>query len=138
MKRIFVEGLELVGRHGVYEEERIEGRTFVVDASVTLSDKWTTSEDDLVSTVDYRKIASAIVAHMGGESVQLVETLADRIVEDLFKISGSISEVSLTIRKKATGVPGEPTFVGVQINDTRDKYKGLESRKLRNSWRGQM
>ena len=53
---IFVEGLEFVGAHGVYEEERVEGRRFRVDFLVQTSRDQSSASDDLEETIDYREL----------------------------------------------------------------------------------
>ena len=58
---ISVHDLELRGRHGVYEEERSEGRRFAFDVEVDVPAGSLGANDALGRTVDYRDIAGIVV-----------------------------------------------------------------------------
>lgn len=111
---IIVHDLELTGRHGVYDEERAEGRRFAFDAEVDIPAGSLGTADALGRTVDYRDVAQVIVDVVRGPSVHLIETLAEeicrRILADL-----PVARVRLSVRKFATGVPGGPSWVGVRM-----------------------
>ena len=111
---IAVHDLELRGRHGVYDEERSEGRRFAFDVEVDVPAGSLGAGDALGRTVDYRDIAQIVVAVVDGPSVHLIETLAEdicgRILAEL-----PVERVRLAIRKFATGVPGDPAWVGVRV-----------------------
>ncbi|MFT6395294.1 MAG: dihydroneopterin aldolase [Bradymonadia bacterium] len=111
---IAVHNLEIRGRHGVYEEERAEGRRFAFDAEVDVPAQSAGTTDALGRTVDYRDIAQIIVDVVDGPSVHLIETLAEEICARVLK-ELSVERVRLAIRKYATGVPGDPEWVGLRI-----------------------
>ncbi len=118
--RIIVHDLEVFARHGVYPEERREGRRFAVDVIARLSKKHggtrpAGEHDDLQAALDYRRLAQVVVDVMGGESVQLIETLAERIAAQILSGHDIVDSVEVHIRKYADGVPGEPRWVGVEI-----------------------
>lgn len=118
MMRVFVQNLEFNGRHGVYEEERRDGRRFEVDLSAVLADDSASSAgdtDQLGDTLDYRRLAELILEFGHGPSCLLVERLADQILTALLERYPNVASGSITIRKYATGVPGNPQFVGVQL-----------------------
>lgn len=112
---IFVEGLEFVGAHGVYEEERVEGRRFRVDFLVQTSRDQSSSSDDLEETIDYRGLADIILEVGKGPSCFLIERLAGEILDKTFERYNTIERAKVTIRKYATGVPGDPDCVGVSL-----------------------
>lgn len=59
-------------------------------------------------------MAARVVEIGTGESVYLVERLAERIAEAL--LAGfPLQAVEVTLRKVAPAVPGHPEFVGVSI-----------------------
>ena len=117
--RIFVEKLHFVGYHGVYEEERRDGRRFRVDLTVEVDRPEGASSDELGQTVDYRGLAEVVLSVGEGESYQLIERMGDEILERLFERFSSIDTAELTIRKFATGVPGAPECVGVEMTRQR-------------------
>lgn len=115
--RIFVEGLQFDGRHGVYEEERRDGRRFCVDLYVDADVRPT---DELDTTLDYRALADAVLEVAHGPSVELIETLASEILDRVLKHHRCVHNATIRIRKKATGVPGDPEWVGVELRRGRD------------------
>ena len=112
---IFVHNLEFVGKHGVYEDERRDGRRFAVDVRVETATLAAGTSDALAETVDYRDLAAVVMEVGHGPSVQLIETMAEQICGRILANHRSISLVELRIRKYATGVPGEPEWVGIEV-----------------------
>lgn len=118
--KIFIESLEFVGSHGLYDYEKIEGRTFRVDLSVDIDTPISLLSDHISNTVDYRALAEIILEVGKGNSVDLIETLSKKILDLIFKRIPNINFAEITIRKKATGVPGDPLWVGVSLTKERD------------------
>lgn len=116
---VFVESLDFIGAHGLYEHERKEGRKFSVDLLVNIDTNPTCQTDDIDETIDYRKLAEIILEVGQGESVSLIETLAGNILDLVFERFSSVSNAKITVRKKATGVPGDPKWVGVKMRRER-------------------
>lgn len=118
--KIFVEGLEFVGAHGVYDEERHEGRRFIADVSVTLANTSSTRSDALEETLDYRGLAAIVLEVAHGESHSLIEWLAGEMTRRVLERHAEVMDVTVTLKKFATGVPGDPTCVGVTLYAQRD------------------
>lgn len=76
---ISLTGIRATGYHGVFDFERRQGQEFVVDAVLDVVRPGT--EDDLATTVDYGGLASALVADVERDPVDLIETLAGRLAE---------------------------------------------------------
>lgn len=117
--RIFVENLEFLGAHGVYEEERVEGRRFRVDLEVDVPDVTSSRTDALGDTLDYRELAGIVVEVGQGPSRSLIERLSGDILTEVFARCPQVEWARVRIRKSATGVPGDPEFVGVQLERAR-------------------
>jgi len=117
---IRVHNLDLAAKHGVYDEERKEGRRFSIDVDVRLGPAPAGQTDALGDTVDYRDVAQAVVDVMEGPSVHLIETLAEQICETIFTRLSRVAHVRVAMRKYATGVPGSPEWVGLEIERSRD------------------
>ena len=75
---IALRGLTATGFHGVFDFERAEGQTFVVDVEVT---SVMPAADDIAETVDYAALARTVIDLIEGEPVDLIETLAARIAD---------------------------------------------------------
>jgi dihydroneopterin aldolase len=79
LTRIELRGLRVHGRHGVLPAEREHGQDFLVDVALELDASEAASTDDLAATVDYSQLAERVAAVVGGEPVDLLETLAERL-----------------------------------------------------------
>lgn len=118
---VFVKEVEFDGKHGVYEEERREGRRFQVDLEARIDEEKATTSDELGETLDYRRLAEVIREVFEGESRYLVEKLAGDILARLFAKHASVREATVEIRKHAPDVEAAPKWVGVRLSRTRDE-----------------
>jgi dihydroneopterin aldolase len=107
-------GVRARGHHGVHPEERRDGQMFVVDAVIGLDLSGAAASDDLSLTVDYAKVASAIVAEIVGPPCDLIETLATRVAERLLG-DPRVRVVTVTVHKPhaPVGVPFDDVAVVV-------------------------
>ena len=117
---ILVRNLEFIASHGVYAEERDEGRRFQVDLEVDLLDPSSAQSDALSETVDYRGLCELVLQVAHGEGHDLIEWLAAEMTRRILARYDRVGEVRLELRKFATGVPGEPDCVGVRVSARRD------------------
>lgn len=115
---ITLTGLRVFGRHGVYEHERRVGQHFVIDATLVVDTSAAAASDDVADTVHYGEAAERIAAIVGGEPVDLVETLAQRIADALLAYDG-VHRVSVTVHKPAAPIDLEFADVSVTIRRAR-------------------
>ncbi len=108
MDSIFIEGLRVLGKHGVHEYERKESQEFLVDIRAEFDTHKAAISDDLDDTIDYGDFAGIAEDVVKKNSFYLIErlasTIAERILEEM-----PIGKVSVTIRKPTAlpnGVPG--------------------------------
>ena len=116
--RLFVRGLSFRGAHGVYEAERVQGSRFTVDVEVELLTSSEQCGDELERTLDYRKIATAVLDVASGPSRHLIETLANQMAARILE-RHAVASVDLTLTKYAEGIPGNPDSVGIRISRRR-------------------
>jgi dihydroneopterin aldolase len=90
-----VHGLELFGRHGVDDDEREQGQTFLVDVTLHVQEP---AEDSLEATFDYRRARDLVRAVNDGTSYKLLETFA-AAAADALVAEPEIERVSVTVRK---------------------------------------
>ena len=88
----------------------------MVDVVLTLDTRPAAQSDRLRDTVDYGAVSERLLAIGTGESVRLLERLAERLTDALFADFPRIERVELTLRKLAPPIPGGPTAVGIQID----------------------
>ena len=102
--RIALTGIRIFGRHGVYDDERRDGQDFVVDVTMHVDTRRAASTDDVADTVHYGEVAEQIAAIVGGEPVNLLETLAARIADRLLE-NATIHAVRVTVHKPDAPIP---------------------------------
>lgn len=102
-------GLEGIGYHGVYEFEKRNGQKFIVDAELEIE---TPKDDDLNQTVNYGALARNILNLVEGESVDLIETLAKRIL-DLIMSDDLVLRAKVIVHKP--DAPMQLEFADVQV-----------------------
>ncbi len=116
--RIELRGLRVRGHHGVFEHERRDGQEFVVDVTLELATAAAAASDDVADTVHYGELATALVAIVEGEPVNLLERLAQRLA-DRCLADPRVAAVTVTVHKPQAPIPHEFTDVAVTIRRTR-------------------
>lgn len=116
--RIQLTGLKVRGRHGVYDFERRDGQEFLVDATLWLDSRPAAASDDVADTVDYGVLAERIAAVVGGEPVNLIETLAARLAE-LCMADGRVIAAEVTVHKPQAPIAREFADVAVTARRSR-------------------
>lgn len=109
-------GIECHGHHGVFEFERREGQTFVIDLVLGLDTAAAAASDDLRDTVDYGSLVAAVKNAVEKDPVDLIETLAQRIA-DVCLLDDRVEWVRVTVHKPEA--PIEATFRDVALTITR-------------------
>ncbi|MEO3772294.1 dihydroneopterin aldolase [Micromonospora sp. B9E7] len=116
--RIQLTGLRARGRHGVYDFERAQGQDFVVDAVLELDLAPAAASDDVTDTVHYGELAERLVAVVTGEPVNLIETLAGRLLT-VCLADERVAVATITVHKPEAPVPHTFTDVAVTMTRTR-------------------
>ena len=81
---ISVTGIVSFGYHGVFDFERRDGQTFSADVRVALStNSQAARTDDIADALNYAELGERVKAHLHGEPVNLIETLAENIAQDV-------------------------------------------------------
>jgi dihydroneopterin aldolase len=111
-------GIECFGRHGVFDFERREGQTFVIDLSLGIDTTPAAASDDLHDTVDYGSLVAAVKAAVETDPVDLIETLAQRIA-DVCLLDARVEWARVTVHKP--DAPIEATFRDVALTITRKR-----------------
>ena len=118
LDRIDLRGISATGHHGVFPEERRDGQRFVLDVSLGLDLGPAAREHDLTKTVHYGVLAQQVHDAIVGEPVDLIETLALRVV-DLCLAEESVRWASVTVHKPEA--PIKVAFDDVAVTIERSK-----------------
>jgi len=120
--RIALTGIRAVGFHGVYEHERREGQEFVADVELELSLARAAATDDVTDTVHYGDLAERVAGVLTGEPVDLLETLAQRIVDVAFTFP-LVDAVTVTVHKPQAPIAVAFGDVSVTIHRRREELR---------------
>lgn len=111
-------GIECYGHHGVFEFEKREGQTFVIDLALGLDTAPAAASDDLRDTVDYGSLVLSVKAAVEKDPVDLIESLAQRIA-DVCLLDARVEWARVTVHKP--DAPIETTFSDVVLTITRKR-----------------
>jgi dihydroneopterin aldolase len=96
--RILLEGMLFKGRHGARRQEKTEAQEFKVDVEVDADLHRPGRTDRLEDTIDYTRVHAIAKDVIEGESVNLIETLADRIADRVLNLP-RVGGVSVRVTK---------------------------------------
>lgn len=122
MDEIILNGIRLKGKHGCFAKELEQSRDFAVSMKLFLSLSRASKTDALEDTIDYPcaiAIAEGVVA---GESVRLIEKLADKIAERMFARFGLLREIEVKVQKFTPELAWELSEISVIIKRKREEY----------------
>ncbi|MFT3943687.1 MAG: 2-amino-4-hydroxy-6-hydroxymethyldihydropteridine diphosphokinase [Ancrocorticia sp.] len=113
---IRIEGVSALGCHGVLAEERTYDQPFVVDIELEVDTALPAATDDVAHTISYADVAQDAVAVITGESVNLIETLANRIAAKVLERDPLSVAVTIHKPEAPVGLPFSDVFVTVRRN----------------------
>jgi dihydroneopterin aldolase len=114
--RIFLRGLEIECIIGFIEWERRIKQTVVIDIELPVDCRRAALSDEVVDTVDYKKVSKRIIAFVEGSQFKLVETLAHRIAVLVIE-EFAVEWVRLSVNKP--GAIRGSRDVGISLERTR-------------------
>lgn len=119
--RITLTGVGSVGYHGVLDTEKQTGQPFFVDITMFTDFTRAAASDDVADTVNYAEVAETIREIVTGESLDLIETLAENIAAAVLACF-PLQAVELTVHKPKA--PIEVTFADVSVTIFRENHGG--------------
>ncbi|WP_058235753.1 2-amino-4-hydroxy-6-hydroxymethyldihydropteridine diphosphokinase [Devriesea agamarum] len=103
--RIELLGVRAFGYHGVLVDEKRDGQEFVVDVVMDVDIRAAARRDDLTATVNYADVAQTVHDVVSDGSVDLIETLADRIADAVLVGRPRIRCVEVAVHKPHAPIP---------------------------------
>jgi len=116
---IELRGILLHGHHGVLEEERRDGQTFLVDVELDLADEHMATSDAIEDAVDYRDVVALVRTVSDARAYHLLEAFSAAVAEGL--LAGfPVAAVRVRVRKPDVVLdpPVEHTAVRVERRRT--------------------
>ncbi|MEX1189631.1 MAG: dihydroneopterin aldolase [Bacteroidia bacterium] len=97
--KIILHDLEFHAFHGVYPQEKADGQTFIVNLELVFDSEKAALSDNIEDTLDYVNVCLAIKEEMEISS-NLLENVAQRIINRLKLTYNQIEEISITLTKR--------------------------------------
>ncbi len=113
-----VKGIECFAHHGVFDFEKREGQTFVVDLVLGLDTRPAAESDDLEETVNYGTLVMDVKAAVERDPVDLIETVVQRIADVCLK-DRRVEWARVTLHKP--DAPIDATYSDVALTITRTR-----------------
>ena len=118
MDKISILNLKIAGDHGVYAFEKERPGTFEIDVEIFKDLSILQGKDDLKKTIDYSEVIRVIQKIFNEKRYNLIETLAEKICENLLN-NFLIESVKLRILKPHA--PIQANFETVEVEILREK-----------------
>ena len=119
MDKIIVKDLKLFCYHGVNPEEKVDGQNFVFDIEAGVDLSLPCKTDNVDDTVSYAKIIKTVRRIAQSEKNDLLEYVAQRVVDALFDEFSKIDRIILTLKKPEAPIKADFNYVAVQIERER-------------------
>ncbi len=110
--RITLTGLAVFGHHGVFDHEKRDGQTFLVDITLWLDLTEAATTDDLRTTVHYGDLAELAAGVIAGPPRDLIEAVAGEIADAVMR-TYPVYAAEVTIHKPSAPIP--LTFADVSV-----------------------
>ena len=88
--------MKIFAYHGVHAEETVVGTEFEVSVQITFTEN--KKMEALADTINYVNVYALIKDHFS-KPVPLLETLAQNISEEIYKVDERITSINITIDK---------------------------------------
>ena len=116
MDELTITGLAVFAHHGVFDHERRDGQTFLIDATLYLPLADAGGTDELARTVHYGELAAEISAAVQRDPVDLIETVAERVAAVVLA-HPEVAMTRVTVHKP--DAPIGLSFTDVEVSITR-------------------
>jgi len=118
---IKIENIRVFANHGCLDEETKIGSDYRVDLEVKADLKKSSKSDNLKDTVDYVLLNQIVKEEMAIPS-KLLETVAKRIIQRVFKESKMVSKACVSVSKINPPIGGDVEMVTIKMESTRKKF----------------
>jgi len=117
--KINIRGLEILAKHGLFTEEKTHEQRFIVSATLHLDLSVAGKTDDFTKTIDYGTVCHFIKTFLENNMFDLIETIAERLAEELLVKEPALRKVWLEIQKPDAPVGIKFDTISVEIERSR-------------------
>jgi dihydroneopterin aldolase len=112
LDKISIQGVNVLGHHGVDEAERKVGQRLAIDVEMWLDLTAAVASDDIRKTVNYEAVANLVEKVAGEEEFLLLESLAHEIAR---RILARFAPAAVTVRVKKANLPIATRVASVEV-----------------------
>lgn len=112
--KIYLKGMTFYGYHGLFNEEKNLGQSFIVDAILYSSMDQVGKTDDMADGVHYGEVFNLIKKIVQGPSYNLLEALVTQIAQSILQEFSTVEEVTITVHKPNAPIEGYFDSVAVE------------------------
>ena len=124
---IELRGILLHGHHGVLEEERRDGQTFLVDVELDLADEHMATSDAIEDAVDYRDVVALVRTVSDARAYHLLEAFSAAVAEGLL---AGFPVAAVRVRVRKPDVVLDPPVEHAAVRVERRRTPPQDTRRL--------
>ena len=122
MDSIIIKNLKIYAYHGVNPEEKIDGQNFLIDTVMFIDKRDAFKKDDINKTLSYSSATKIIKKIVTEKKYDLIETVAEKIAEALFKTFVDLEKAEITVKKPESPMKADFEYVAVKIIREKSDY----------------
>lgn len=115
MDKILIRDLKIFAYHGVNEEEKVNGQSFVLDLDLYVNFSRACYSDNLNDTVSYAKVIKTVRRIFTEEKYDLLEKAAQIVCDAVFDEYEQVEKIRLVLKKPEAPISADFDYVGVEI-----------------------
>ena len=110
-----IQNIQLWANHGNYTEEQTLGQKFLADIEVAYDMRQMCLSDDVEKGLSYLTVYAIAKQIILDERHKLIQRIAYRIAEELFKAYPALERAKVTIKKPFVPIKGIVDYVSVTV-----------------------
>jgi len=127
--KMILKGMRFYSSHGNLPAEKALGQWFQVDVELSLDDlSKAAATDALEHTLNYVALYAGIKMIMEGPSVNLIETLAGRILDNCFQFY-KVTAVRVRVEKPQVPLGGPLDYAAIELYRSRQEWQAAQHPK---------
>jgi 7,8-dihydroneopterin aldolase/epimerase/oxygenase len=121
LAKLSVDNIDFYAYHGVKKEEKKLGGKFEIDVDLWYNPAKAVAADDINFAVNYEEVVFCVSEVMNGESYNLIETLANEILNMIFDKLLVVEIATVRVRKLAVPMRRVINFVETELTFEREQ-----------------
>lgn len=113
--KVILKGLAFYGYHGLFASEKELGQKFFVDVELYMDTSVAGKSDNMHDGVHYGQVYDCVKEILEGESIQLIESIAERVAAVILEKFDLVKAVTIKVMKPEAPIPGQFDYAAVEI-----------------------